>query len=88
MKEFEHFGISVAQAIAHGCIPIVHDSGGQVELVTDAALRFRYHGDVPRILRDAFSGRIPEPGYLFELRARIRELAPELFRSRIKDALK
>jgi glycosyltransferase involved in cell wall biosynthesis len=88
MKESEHFGISVAQAIAHGCVPIVHDSGGQVELVTDAALRFRSRADVPRILGDALNGQIPEPGYMREMRARVRDLAPECFRSRIHDALR
>lgn len=88
MKEAEHFGISVAQAIGHGCVPIVHDSGGQVELVTDPALRFASRGDLPRIIRDALSGRIPEPGYMHELRARVRDLAPERFRASIKDALR
>jgi glycosyltransferase involved in cell wall biosynthesis len=88
MKELEHFGISVAQAIAHGCVPIVHDSGGQVELVSDPALRFRSRGDLPRILSDALTGRIPDQGYMNELRVRVRDFAPECFRSRIKDALK
>jgi glycosyltransferase involved in cell wall biosynthesis len=88
MKENEHFGISVAQAIAHGCTPIVHDSGGQVELVTDPTLRFSERGDVPRIIRDALIGRIPEPGYMHELRARVEDLAPDRFRARIKDALR
>jgi glycosyltransferase involved in cell wall biosynthesis len=87
MKESEHFGISVGQAIAHGCIPIVHDSGGQVELVTDPSLRFRSRADLLQILPDALGGRIPDPGYVHELRARVRDLAPECFRSRIKDVL-
>jgi glycosyltransferase involved in cell wall biosynthesis len=88
MKETEHFGISVAQAIAHGCIPIVHDSGGQVELVTDPALRFKSRGDLPLIIRDALAGRIPEPGYMHELRVRVRDFAPDRFRARIKDVLR
>jgi glycosyltransferase involved in cell wall biosynthesis len=85
--ELEPFGLTVAQAIAHGCIPVVHDSGGLVELVTDRSLRFKERGDLPLILRDVLSGRIPEPGYMYELRARIADLAPERFRARIKDAL-
>jgi glycosyltransferase involved in cell wall biosynthesis len=88
MKESEAFGISVAQAIAHGCVPIVHDSGGQGELVTDPALRFTEPGDLPRVIRDALTGRIPEPGYMSELRARVRDLTPERFRARIKEALR
>jgi glycosyltransferase involved in cell wall biosynthesis len=87
MKESEHFGISVAQAVAHGCVPIVHDSGGQVEIVTEPALRFRAREEIPGIVRDVFAGRVPEPGYVQEIRARVRELAPGYFRSRIQAAL-
>ncbi len=42
-KKEEHFGISIVEAIAAGCIPIVHDSGGQKEIVTDR--KFRYSSD-------------------------------------------
>jgi GNAT superfamily N-acetyltransferase len=88
LKASDHFGIAVAQAIGHGCIPIVPDSGAQVELVTESALRFRAHGDVLWLLRDALAGRIPEPGYIRELRARVRDLVPARFRAQIKDALR
>jgi glycosyltransferase involved in cell wall biosynthesis len=36
----EPFGITTAEAIAGGCIPIVHDSGGQREIVPFEELRF------------------------------------------------
>lgn len=36
----EPFGISTAESIAGGCIPIVHDSGGQREIVPFKELRF------------------------------------------------
>ena len=29
----EHFGISIVEAMASGCIPIVHNSGGMKEFV-------------------------------------------------------
>lgn len=32
-EKVEHFGISTAEAMAAGCIPIVHGKGGQVEVV-------------------------------------------------------
>lgn len=35
----EHFGISIIEAMASGCIPIAHDSGGPREIVPE---RFRY----------------------------------------------
>jgi len=30
----EHFGISIVEAMAAGCVPVVHDSGGPREIVT------------------------------------------------------
>jgi glycosyltransferase involved in cell wall biosynthesis len=36
----EHFGISIAEAMAMGCIPIVHNSGGAPEFVPD---EYRYN---------------------------------------------
>jgi glycosyltransferase involved in cell wall biosynthesis len=35
----EHFGISIVEAMASGCIPITHNSGGMMEFVPD---RYRY----------------------------------------------
>ena len=35
----EHFGISIVEAMAHGCLPIVHDSGGMREFVPQ---QYRY----------------------------------------------
>ncbi len=37
--EGEHFGISIVEAMAMGCLPIVHDSGGMKEFVP---AQFRY----------------------------------------------
>jgi glycosyltransferase involved in cell wall biosynthesis len=38
----EHFGIAVAEMVRAGCIPLVHDSGGPVEIVGgQIELRFR-----------------------------------------------
>jgi glycosyltransferase involved in cell wall biosynthesis len=40
--EEEHFGIAVAEMVRAGCIPVVHDSGGPVEIVGGCReLRFR-----------------------------------------------
>lgn len=39
-RKNEHFGISIVEAIAAGCIPLVHNSGGQKEIVPLDELRF------------------------------------------------
>ncbi|MCZ4694009.1 glycosyltransferase [Ancylomarina euxinus] len=36
----EHFGITTVEAVLKGCIPFVHDSGGQKEIVPFDLLRF------------------------------------------------
>ena len=36
----EHFGITTVECIFHGCIPLVHNSGGQIEIVNNEKLRF------------------------------------------------
>ena len=38
-RPIEHFGISIVEAMAFGCTPVVHDSGGPREFV---ARDFRY----------------------------------------------
>ena len=37
--EGEHFGISIVEAMALGCVPIVHNSGGMKEFVP---AKYRY----------------------------------------------
>jgi glycosyltransferase involved in cell wall biosynthesis len=46
----EPFGLTAVQAIAAGCIPIVHDSGGQREVVIEPRLRYSEMEDIPEIL--------------------------------------
>lgn len=41
LMEDEHFGIAVAELGRSGCLPFIHDSGGQTEIITDPDLRFR-----------------------------------------------
>ncbi len=38
----EHFGITIVEAMAAGCVPVVHDSGGPTEIVSnDVGFRWR-----------------------------------------------
>jgi len=52
----EDFGIAVCEAIASGCIPIVHDSGGPREIVTNRVLRFTTIQEAVNIIRKCEEG--------------------------------
>lgn len=67
--KFEHFGISTVEAIASGCIPIVHDSGGQVEIVPFKKLRFQKIEEAARLIDDLCTGR---PEVIVHLRDRLQ----------------
>ncbi len=38
----EHFGITISEAMASGCVPIVHDSGGPQEIVGQNEFGFKF----------------------------------------------
>ncbi len=46
-KKYEHFGISVLEAAARGCIPLIHRSGGTVEIVPEKELQFNHFDEMP-----------------------------------------
>ena len=55
-KEDEHFGMAPAEALAAGCLPFVHDSGGQVEIVgREPRLCFTDADDAVRKIRRVLS---------------------------------
>src|SRR6267143_1101710 len=82
--ENEHFGITIVEAMAAGCVPIVHDSGGPKELVT-SDVGFRW-----RDLRTA-ADCISKLSHNDELRqrlsvaaaARAKRFSPEMFESKM-----
>ena len=52
----EPFGLTAVEAIAAGCLPVVHDSGGQRETVPVEELRYRSFAEIPETFR-ALEGR-------------------------------
>ena len=53
----EPFGITTVQGIGAGCIPIVHNSGGQKEVVPYEELRYENEGAIPALVRALESNR-------------------------------
>ncbi len=54
----EHFGMAVAEMIAAGIVPVVHDSGGVRELVPLPELRYRQPGQAAARLAALLSSQI------------------------------
>lgn len=50
-KVCEHFGLVTIEAISAGCLPLVHNSGGQVEIVEDKNLRFDEIRELPEKIK-------------------------------------
>jgi glycosyltransferase involved in cell wall biosynthesis len=46
----EPFGISTAESILNGCLPLVHNSGGQIEIVPIKELRFNAIDEIGELL--------------------------------------
>lgn len=49
-KKYEHFGISVLEAAAAGCIPVVHRSGGTKEIVPFKELQYDQIEELPNLI--------------------------------------
>lgn len=46
----EHFGITVVESMSAGCVPVVHASGGPMEIVADSGLLWHGADEIPRLL--------------------------------------
>ncbi len=66
LLEDEPFGISTVQAIEFGCIPIVPNSGGQIEIVTEERLRFNSLDEIPSILSNMSNSKEEEKEQILE----------------------
>jgi glycosyltransferase involved in cell wall biosynthesis len=53
----EHFGITIIEAMAAGCLPVVHASGGPLEIVDNGryGLIYRDPMEIPELLNSAFN---------------------------------
>lgn len=76
----EPFGLTTVHAIAAGCLPLVHDSGGQREVVPKPALRYQDLGQVPEILERV---EAMEPAAADDLVRELQEFALSHFDSAV-----
>lgn len=82
---YEHFGIATVEAIAAGCVPIVHDSGGSREIVPVEELRFRTTEEAAEKVERALQGEYDR--HLPMLREYISRFSEDSFKARVTEII-
>lgn len=83
--EYEEFGISVAEAINEGCVPVVHDSGGTPEIVPVEDLRYQTSEECIEIIERY---RNHEPEFCATLAEHLQPFTNETFRRTIRNRVR
>ncbi len=84
----EPFGITTVEAISHGCIPVVPDSGGQVEIVPRKELRYKDRSEAIKIIEQLLGRTKEEKEKLrADLFNRIREFDIPNFQQQFNELL-
>ncbi len=85
----EPFGISTVEAIAAGCIPVVHNSGGQREVVPFKELRFKDKEEAVKIIKEILKwNEKKRQDYRKKLQKHIEKFDEKIFKDKIIDILK
>src|SRR5712691_4000915 len=87
--ENEHFGITIVEAMAAGCVPIVHDSGGPREIVTsDVGFRWSNLSAAARQIAILAEQDDLRRELSATASARARQFRPEVFESEMTRVLR
>jgi len=78
---FEEFGISVVEAMNHGCIPVIHASGGPTEIVPDESVWFESRAECADVIRRY---REAEPSFHSKCSEQLKSFTTEHFREQIR----
>lgn len=80
-ERVEHFGISVVEAMGHGCVPVVIAAGGPLETVRDGidGIHCRTLDDMVTATRRIFSDSGQQEKLAASARARARQFSLEAF---------
>jgi alpha-1,2-mannosyltransferase len=84
----EHFGITIVEAMAAGCVPVVHNSGGPREIVTEnVGYKWNEVSEAVSLISNLIEndGRRNQQSRAAEVRA--NQFAPEVFESRLATVL-
>jgi len=80
----EHFGITIVEAMAAGCVPVVHNSGGAREIVTsDIGHKWENVDEASMQIRNLMESDVVRRGFSKAAATRSSLFAPEEFESGI-----
>lgn len=83
-SKYEPFGISTVEAISAGCIPIVHNSGGQKEVVPFKELRFNNKNEAIKKINFVLNMNSKElNSYRKKLQEHVKQFDVEIFKKKI-----
>ena len=82
--ENEKFGIATVEGINQGCVPLVHNSGGQREVVPDPSYRYTNRNECKKILDAVLSGKQPS---VAETRQHLKQFTESQFRERLESLI-
>jgi glycosyltransferase involved in cell wall biosynthesis len=86
-KKYEHFGIAVLESMYHECLPIVHKSGGSLELVPFTQLQFEHQENVVEIIENIENNQPLYAQLSTKLKANLEKFSEEVFEIQIKKHL-
>jgi len=79
----EHFGISIVEAMASGCIPVIHNSGGAKEIIEDVGYVYTSAQECSEAVRQALSSDL-DPEILID---RARRFNAQRFEQQVTRAV-
>lgn len=82
----EHFGISIIQAAASGCLTLVHNSGSAEEIIRTPRLLFENGNDLVSKVKDLLDDSIRR-NVLDEIRLRLKEFTLKGFYSKLDEVV-
>lgn len=87
--ENEHFGITIVEAMAAGCVPVVHDSGGPREIVTKGVgFRWQNLAVAAQQIKNLVENDQLRREFSAASSARAQEFGPEVFESEVARVLR
>ena len=89
-ERLEHFGMTTAEAMAHGAVPVVFGAGGQVEVVRDGETGRHWHSldELKQVTRDLIGDEPQRVGLGQVARAASGKWSREAFGPAIVEALR